>query len=269
MSGMIMAAAAAQRRAGSLDPDAATFIARFTVPPSSPMAAKINTFFGTLKSIGVWSKLDMLFLPKGAQDSQVCLLDLKRTTKVAAGVGANWSFDSSLGWVTGQYTYTATDYQPGFNGVNLQRDDNCVFAYLTQKPQTISSYYHWPIEQVSGQLRLGVLDTTGAIPASSINNASLTAAADTVTSGDLYALRRDSSTSASITKGTTVVASSAAASVAITATDHSNHILQAGKTANATIVTPQGIGAFGAGAFLTTTELGDLKTALDNYFSAL
>lgn len=249
-----------------MDADAAAYIARFTVPPSSPMAAKINTFFLTLKSIGVWSKLDTLYLSKGVQDSQVCLLDLKRTTKVAAANGANWSFDSSLGWVTGKYTYTATDYQPGFNGVNLQRDDNCVFAYLTQKPQTSSAYTHQIITQASGQFWLQVIDATGAISAAYINNASVTAGAGTVTSGDLYALRRDSSTSASITKGTTVVASSAAASVAITATDNSNHILQAGLTANATIVTPQGIGAFGAGAFLTTTELGDLKTALEAFW---
>lgn len=251
-----------------LDADAAAYIARFTVPPSGEMITKINTFFLTLKSIGAWSKLDMFFLSRGVQDSQVCVLDLKRPTKVAAGNGANWSFDSSLGWVTGQNTYTDTDYQPGFNGVNLQRDDSCIFAYLTQKPQvSVGSSSHPLITQGTAQFRLQVYDTTGAIQSSVINNAAVSAGAGTITDNDLYALRRDSSTSASITKGTTVVASSATASVAITATDSSNNILRAGVTANAAIATPQGIGAHGAGAFLTTTELGDLKIALETFWS--
>lgn len=250
------------------DTDAAAYIARFTVQPSAPVRAKINTFFETLKSIGVWSKLDMLYLSKGVQDSQVCLLDLKRTTKVAAGNGSNWSFDSALGWVTGQSTYTATDYQPGFNGVNLQRNDSCIFAYLTQKPQVSGgSAGHPIITQGTAQFRLQVFDATDAISSSLINNAAVSAGAGTVTNNSLYALRRDSSTSASITKGSTVVASSATASVAITASDSSANILRAGTTANMAIATPQGIGAFGAGAFLTTTELGDLKTALETFWS--
>lgn len=251
-----------------LDADAAAYIARFTVPPSGEMTTKINTFFLTLKSIGAWSKLDMLFLSKGVQDSQVCILDMKRTTKVASSAGANWSFDPALGWVTGQYTYTATDYQPGFNGVNLQRDDNCIFAYLTQKPQVSGGgNNHLLITQFDIQFMLQVTAATGAIPSAVINVASLTAGDGTVTNNDLYALRRDSSTSASVTKGTTVVASSATASAAITATDNSNNILIAGSTSIADLDTPQGIGAFGAGAFLTTTELGNLKTALETFWS--
>ena len=251
-----------------LDADAAAYIARFTVPPSGEMTTKINTFFLTLKSIGAWSKLDMLFLSKGVQDSQVCLLDLKRPTKVAAGAGSNWSFDSGLGWVTGQYTYTATDYQPGFNGVNLQRDDNCIFAYLTQKPQVSDGgSVHRLITQWTEQFLLQVHDTTGDFTAAYINGASVTAGAGIVTSGALYALRRDSSTSASITKDTAVVASSATASNAIPASDNSINVLRAGDTANKAIATPQGIGAFGAGAFLTTTELGNLKTALETFWS--
>ena len=251
-----------------LDADAAAYIARFTVPPSGEMTTKINTLFPTLKSIGVWSKLDTLYLSKGVQDSQVCLLDLKRTTKVAAGTGANWSFDPALGWVTGQNTYTSTDYQPGFNGVNLQRNDSCIFSYLTQKPQVSGgSSSHPLITQATAQFKLQVYDPTGAINSSVINNASVSAGAGTVTNNDLYALRRDSSTSASITKGTNVVASSATASVAIPATDNSSNILRAGTTGNTDIATPQGIGAFGAGAFLTTTELGDLKTALETFWS--
>ena len=56
MSGMMMAAASAGGVSG-LDPDAAAFIARFTVPPSAPRTAAINTLFLAMKSAGFFQNL--------------------------------------------------------------------------------------------------------------------------------------------------------------------------------------------------------------------
>lgn len=115
---MMMAAAAAQRRAGGLDPDAATFIARFTVAPDNIRKNAINDFFVAIKDAGIFAKLDSLYIAKKSQDTQSALLDWKRHTK-SATLNGGITVDSSLGFNGNSVGYVDINFTPSTDGVKF------------------------------------------------------------------------------------------------------------------------------------------------------
>ncbi len=273
---MMGAAAAAQKRAPALDPDAATFIARFTAQPDSPRIAAINTLFLAIKTAGVYAKLNMLFVPKKGQDSQSGLLDLKRHTKAASIVGsASWS--SALGFegVTGVNTYITSNYNPSVDAADGVTANNFgMGAYMTKPAATSPASSNTDLISAygTGSLSRSTLKIYGNEIANRLNSSYIHGVADSVSEPALnsepwfYQINRTASDALSIYRDATLKATNT--------TDSAGRLLA---DANLTFNTSSGgtsgntsaVGAAWAGLPLSTTEQSDLKTALDNYFSAL
>jgi hypothetical protein len=115
MSGMMIGAAAV---AGGLDPDAAAFIARFTVDPDYIRKNAINQLFLSLKNSGIYNKLDSLYIAKKSQDTQSALLDWKRPTK-SATLNGGITVDSSLGFNGNGVGYVDINFTPSVDGVKF------------------------------------------------------------------------------------------------------------------------------------------------------
>lgn len=270
-----MAAAAAQKRAPSIDPDAATFIARFTTPPSPPRIAAINTLFLALKTAGVYAKLNMLFVPKKGQDSQSGLLDLKRHTKAASIVGsASWS--SALGFegVSGVNTYITSNYKPSVDAADGVTANNFgMGAYMTKHSATspTSSNAELISAYGSGSLLRSTLKIYGNEIENRVASSYIHGVGDFVSEPALssepwfYQINRTASDALAIYRDSTLKGTNTA--------DNAGRLLaNANLNFNATSGTsgvPSAVGAAWAGLPLSTTEQSDLKTALDNYFSAL
>ena len=271
MSGMMMAAAAAGGVSG-LDPDAAAFIARFTVPPNEARSNTINTLFLSLKSVGVFSKLDTLYIGKKAQDEQSAKLDLVRTTKTISYSGAV-TWNPADGFKHAYNTGTIFDYAPANDGVDYSAYSAGLGVYfrnaLTGSPDfgvsglgLNGSGPSLSTDRVFLQVTVGDASSNVNGDYSSADQASWT---DSNTGGSevFYQLNRTASNKQTLYK-------SASALAAISG-DTYNGTTRTLTTTSFNTVAPRTpiLYAFWAGAPLTTTEQSDLKTALDTYFSAL
>lgn len=277
MSGMMMAAAAAQKRAPSIDPDAATFIARFTVAPDSPRIAAINNLFIAIKTAGVYAKLNMLFVPKKGQDSQSGLLDLKRHTKAASIVGsASWS--STLGFVgvTGANNYVSSNYTPSTDaadGVTANNFGMGCYMTLAGAVYPSSSTVGLIVAYSSTALGRSALLVQGNEVSNSISSSYVSGSANLVSevssNGDpwFYQLNRTAPNSLTAYRNGAISGSNVVNDDGRLLSDADLHFNVS--SGNGTTGQPSAIGAVWAGLPLSTTEQSDLKTALDNYFSAL
>lgn len=138
MSGMMIGAAAAV--GGGLDPDAAAFIARFTVEPDDIRKNAINDFFVAIKDAGIFAKLDSLFVAKKGQDTQSMLLDWERSDTATlfgtASVDATDGFTSPNGTNT---DYILSGYTPSVDGVNFTANNAGVGCLITDTPKNTAS----------------------------------------------------------------------------------------------------------------------------------
>lgn len=272
-----MAAAAAQRRVGGLDPDAATFIARFTTPPDSPRIAAINNLFIAVKSSGVYAKLNMLFVPKKGQDSQSGLLDLKRHTEAASIVGSA-SWDSDLGFVGafGIGNYITSNYKPSDDATDGVTADNFgMGAYMTKHSATYPATENPALINAQGAASLSrsVLMIEGnevenRVYASYIHGTA-DVASETAKNSEpwFYHINRTASNALAIYRDAALKTTNTSDNAERLLADANLHFNVASGVS--TIGYGSAIGAVWAGLPLSTTEQGYLKTALDNYFSAL
>ena len=276
MSGMLMAAAAAaaQRR---VDQDAARFIARFTVAPGSTRKTAINNLFIAVKSSGVYAKLNMLFVPKKGQDSQSGLLDLKRHTKAASVVGSA-SWDSDLGFVgaSGTGNYITSNYKPSDDATGGVTANNFgMGAYMTKHSTIYPATTNPALINAQGAAALSrsalVIEgneVENRIYASYIHG-SANAASETTKNSDpwFYQINRTASNALAIYRNATLKTTNTtnnAGRLLADANLHFNVFSGVSTVGEATAV-----GAVWAGEPLSESEQGALKTALDNYFSAL
>ncbi|WP_312619986.1 hypothetical protein [Agrobacterium pusense] len=120
-------------QAGSaLDPDAAAFVARMTVQPSPARAGLIETLIKTLKSGGVWPKLDILYLT-AAHDSQAARLNLLNGSSTLAPMNSP-AFTVDRGYTgDGSSSYLDTGYDT-LVGPQLQRDSCSIGVYTNTDP---------------------------------------------------------------------------------------------------------------------------------------
>lgn len=276
----MMAAAAVSKRGSSLDPDAAEYISRFTVPPSPTRTTAINTLFLSLKSVGVFSKLDTLYIGKNAQDEQSAKLDLVRPTKNATLFGtASIDFDFGfLAPVSVDSAYITTDFVPSVDGVNYTANSAGIGIYLSKSPKYTASVRNVGVRDsdTSNNTTLVSLIYDGSnnnlyLNESSINGydgGSEVDRASAEATGILQINRTASNASDIYYAGVHMMSN---------ATDKASRACNT----NEFIINgyndqgyrrsyggpPQA--AWWAGAPLTTTEQSDFTTALDAYFAAL
>jgi len=270
-----MGAAAGSMR-GGIDPDAAAYIARFTVEPDSTRKNAINDLFIAIKTAGVYSKLDMLFVPKKAQDSQSGLLDLKRHSGSASITGsASWDFDLGFVGVAGSGNYVNTNYTPfADHSGGVTANNFGLGAYVTRHATTSPSVASPGVLVAYGSAILNrtALVVYGNESTSSLTGSFIHGSGDKISGStisgdwffylarlaknDLRAYKNASQTSTNTTNNEDRQLSNASIRCNVS-------------TGNGTTGQPSASGAQWAGEPLTEVEQSALKLALDNYFSAL
>ena len=111
---------------------------RMTTPPGDTRKLAIDTCIKSLKSAGVWDKLDALYM-FAAADSQAAFLDWRRGTKEGALQGSA-SFTADTG-ITGSVVAGSrfdTAFNPSSDGVNYTRT-NCAIGCLVTARATASA----------------------------------------------------------------------------------------------------------------------------------
>jgi hypothetical protein len=113
-----------------LDADVAAFLARLTTPPTTDRASLYTTLILSLKSAGVWSKLDALWV-MAAADSQAARLNLVSSSYTLTPV-SNPVFTVDRGYqgdASASYLDTNMDTGAG-GGVKIQRNSAFIGCYV-------------------------------------------------------------------------------------------------------------------------------------------
>ncbi|MVO95073.1 hypothetical protein [Rhizobium leguminosarum] len=112
-----------------LDADVAAFLARLTTPPTTDRASLYNTLILSLKSAGVWSKLDALYI-FAAADSQAAGLNLVNSNFTCTPFSSP-TFTPDRGYAgDGSTSYVDTNYDTGDSAnIKLQRNSATLGVY--------------------------------------------------------------------------------------------------------------------------------------------
>ncbi|MBY5698391.1 hypothetical protein [Rhizobium leguminosarum] len=115
---------------GGLDADVASFFARLTTPPTAERASLYSTLILSLKSAGVWSKLDALWI-MAAADSQAARLNLVSSSYPLTPI-SNPVFTVDRGYTgDGSASYLDTNMDTGAGGsVKIQRNSAFMGCYV-------------------------------------------------------------------------------------------------------------------------------------------
>lgn len=111
--------------------EAAAYVAAMSVNPTDTRKGLIDTFIGSLKSAGVWSLLDLIYL-MAAHDSQAGLLNLKAPASFTLVPVASPVFATDLGYTgDGSSSYLRTQWNGSTNGVNFTLNNASAWAWCT------------------------------------------------------------------------------------------------------------------------------------------
>jgi len=98
--------------------EATALFARMTTPPTETRKGQINTLITSLKTAGVWTKLDVFYV-FAAADQQAALLNWKGDTNNATAVNSP-SFVADSGFKSdGSTSWVNTHYNPYVDSVNF------------------------------------------------------------------------------------------------------------------------------------------------------
>ena len=104
-------------------------VAAMTSRPTEARIALINTLINSLKTAGVWAKLDVLWIP-AAHDSQAGRLNWKSPSTFTLAEVSSPTFTADRGYTgNGTSSYLTTGWIPSTNGVNYVRDNASLFAW--------------------------------------------------------------------------------------------------------------------------------------------
>lgn len=91
----------------------------------------LDTFISTLKSDGIWTLLDALWLPATNGDSDFACYNLKDPTTFKLTKVNSPTFTSLEGFTgNGTSSYLNTNYSPSTDGINIDTNDISVGAYV-------------------------------------------------------------------------------------------------------------------------------------------
>lgn len=112
------------------NPEAWSLVARFSVEPTSARKVLIDTLIGSLKTAGVWSKLDAFYM-LAAADAQSSLLNWVSTSYNLTLVSAP-TFTSDRGYAgDGVDDYLTTGFNPTTAvGAKFLRDSAAMYSYV-------------------------------------------------------------------------------------------------------------------------------------------
>lgn len=117
--------------AGVLSPysaEAQAVFTAFTTPPSTARKLLIDTAIRSLKTTGVWTKLDVLVV-NAAADSQAALINWKNPGTYNGTLVNAPTFTADHGFTGAATKYIETGFNPTAGGLNYVRDSASAFAW--------------------------------------------------------------------------------------------------------------------------------------------
>ena len=234
------------------------FLQRSGIATSTTRAAAYDTLIKSLKSAGVWSKLDTLYLLAGA-DTWEARRNLKQNIyNLKLGAAATVpAFTADRGF-TGDATsaYLQSSFDATASGVNWTQDSASIFVWdLTSRVGVASS----TLGQANS--RIQPLNASGNV-AIRVNDIGSGAFANPGNSTGFYLANRTGSTATRVKRNDTLLGTSATASIALSSSNF--RILS-----NTSQFTGDQIAVAGWGSSLSTGEETALYNALSTYLSGV
>jgi hypothetical protein len=127
--------------AANYDSDAVALFAAMSSQPSTTRKNQYQTFITSLKTAGVWTKLDVLWI-LWADDSQQASLNLKSPGTFTLTTSGSPTFTANLGWAgNGTDASLNTGWDAATNGVQFTQDANHFGTYtMTSTVNTQSDF---------------------------------------------------------------------------------------------------------------------------------
>jgi hypothetical protein len=244
------------RRAG-YSSEALAYFARLSDDPSSQYKSAANRLIATLKTSGVWSKLDAFYVPRGAPTEADSYLNwVADAFNMTQNGAVTWDTDSGL---TGDAStgYMSTGFL--FNGAGQKFLQNSahlgVWETVNTKTGTFSAG-----ASADGRNQLCTASNSN-VAIARINSVTSSVPASSDARAHLVATRNDASTQITYINGAQA-ASQAVASVALTSAEL--FLLRSGTTYSGKTV-----GAAHIGAGLTADEVAAIYSALGTFWSSV
>jgi hypothetical protein len=241
------------------DPDAAALFSRFTTPPTDARKALINSLIVSLKTAGVWSKLDVLKI-RAAADSQAArrnwIADTFNDTAVASP-----TFTVDRGYTgDGVAAYLESSFDPTTAAGKFALNNATLFTWeLTNIAATTVS-----IGANSGAGREFIIprtSTSGIIV--NLNDSAAASLVGSITdSRGLTIAIRDGATSRKIRKNNAQLEATAEASSTMTASSFTTF-------KRGTAFSTRQVAVEGWGSALTNAESDALYNAVNTYLTAV
>lgn len=156
--------------------EASAYVARMTTQPGDTRKGLIDTLFGSLKSSGVYTKLDAIWLP-AAHDSQAATLNLKSASYTLTPTGSpTWT--ANKGYTgNGSSSYVATGFNPTTlaGSVGFVQDSAHIGAWVL----TDTANTNWDVGSTNGRARLSSRTGTGTQGRIGTNTAAVVAVTGT------------------------------------------------------------------------------------------
>lgn len=240
----------------SLDSSTTALVARMTVDPGCPRKIVINDLIVSLKTAGIWSKLDALYL-FAAADSQAAKLNWIGTSYTAI---TSLSFTTDRGFTGDAINSISSAFNPNTGSTNYSLN-SAHFGGWSRTSSADTAYALFVNQAVYQNIRGSPRGSSGAFRYQ-INSATISQIANASGAGHFLMVRPNSTQQVGYMNGTAVQAAQTANSTAL-----SNYPLTF--LANSADGSTSQISAGHFGSALTATEAADFHTALQTYMTAV
>lgn len=250
--------------------EAATLVAAMSSAPDDTRKGVIDTCIGAIKTAGVWTKLDCLWI-LAAHDSQAALLDWKNLSDATAVNSPTFTTDRGFTG-DGSTSYINTNFTPSTDGVNYTQNSACMGAYLNAGTDTAVSGPNSIGFSSNSNTRQSRIEpwrsaTGGATVRVRMNDAAATTVGTIATRFGLTASNRSASNAVQVYRNGSSIGTSAVTSAALGTIDA--YILGFNDAGLLNGQNDNRCAAAFVGGSLTSTEHADLFTAIEAYLDAV
>ena len=234
---------------------------------SGSVLTALNTLVAALKTDGIWTKLDALYIMATNGDSDFACYNVKDPTSFNLTKVNSPTFTSLEGFTgNGSTSYLDTNYTPSTDGVNFLQNNASLFFYNRVGRTGGGSEYDFAAEQGSNQAMLTVHFNDSFRPVIRINSSSAIINGTTGReTGFQLATKANSNSLAYYNDG---VLANSATIPSNQDRPNLNLFLLARNTGSASLFSTKQMSIAGVGADLTT-EQGDFYTAINAYMTTL
>lgn len=249
-------------KGGGVEAEATALFARFTTAPTAPRKALINTLIKSLKSAGVWTKLDALYL-FAAADAQAArqnwIQDLYNATAVSSP-----TFTADRGYAgDGAASYVDSNFKPSTATTPKFVQDSAYFGIWSRSSGQLSSSVAGGTGGVGQSVTLLPRNPSNVTTGRANQSAAATSGATTTDGTGLYGAARSASNAMRVARNGANVATGSDVSVAVPTTT-----IRFGNMGGAAFSTLQFAGGL-IGQNITVSEEASVYAAMLTYLTAV